>query len=175
MMRDSIDAVVANCRRHGDDWAVAVALMFRTHMAIDTPGGFAGIDDDLAELRELGRRVGDRWMRAQVAGAAAEAAMMRGLPELARSAYEEALQLAREVGAHQRGAVPHGPGRRTRLPRAETWTPPRSPWPRPPRRRTATGSATPFRTSTRCSPPSPSTGASPPPPSPCASRPSNSP
>ncbi|MFG2718896.1 BTAD domain-containing putative transcriptional regulator [Streptomyces sp. NPDC048416] len=101
MVRESIDAVVTNCRRHGDDWAVAVSLMFRTHMAIDMPGGFEGVDDDLAELRELGRRVGDRWMRAQVAGAAAEAAMTRGLPELARPAYEEALQLSREVGAHQ--------------------------------------------------------------------------
>ncbi|MEU9102583.1 BTAD domain-containing putative transcriptional regulator [Streptomyces sp. NPDC048361] len=101
MVRESIDAVVTNCRRHGDDWATAVALMFRTHMAIDMPGGFEGVDEDLAELRELGRRVGDRWMRAQVAGAAAEAAMTRGLPELARPAYEEALQLSREVGAHQ--------------------------------------------------------------------------
>ncbi|MET9360171.1 BTAD domain-containing putative transcriptional regulator [Streptomyces sp. NPDC006632] len=101
MVRESIDSVVANCRRHGDDWATGVSLMFRTHMAIDTPGGFEGVDDDLAELRELGRTVGDRWMRAQVAGAAAEAAMTRGLPELARPAYEEALQLSREVGAHQ--------------------------------------------------------------------------
>ncbi|KOU46888.1 AfsR family transcriptional regulator [Streptomyces sp. WM6378] len=100
LVRESIDAVVVNCRRHGDAWATGVALMFRAHMAIDTPGGFAGIDDDLAELRELGRRVGDRWMRAQVASAAAEAAMMRGLPEQAKPAYEEALQLAREVGAH---------------------------------------------------------------------------
>ncbi|MFB7643717.1 BTAD domain-containing putative transcriptional regulator [Streptomyces sp. NPDC056084] len=101
MVRTSIDAVVANCRLHGADWAVGVSLMFRTHMSMDVPGGMDGIDDDLAELRELGRRVGDRWMRAQVAGAAAEAAMMRGLAEPARAAYEEALQLAREVGAHQ--------------------------------------------------------------------------
>ncbi|MFF3979116.1 BTAD domain-containing putative transcriptional regulator [Streptomyces sp. NPDC001828] len=100
-VRSSIDAVVANCRRHGEDWSVGVSLMFRTHMSMDMPGGMEGIDDDLAELRELGRRVGDRWMRAQVAGAAAEAAMMRGLVEPARAAYEEALQLAREVGAHQ--------------------------------------------------------------------------
>ncbi|WP_331445066.1 BTAD domain-containing putative transcriptional regulator [Streptomyces xanthochromogenes] len=101
MVRTSIDAVVTNCRLHGSDWAIGVSLMFRTHMSMDMPGGMVGIDDDLAELRELGRRVGDRWMRAQVAGAAAEAAMMRGLVEPARAAYEEALQLAREVGAHQ--------------------------------------------------------------------------
>ncbi|MGW2816783.1 AfsR/SARP family transcriptional regulator [Streptomyces sp. NPDC001415] len=100
LMRESIDAVVANCRRHGGDWAIGVSLMFRTHMAIDTPGGFEGIDDDLAELRELARRVGDRWMRAQVASAAAEAAMVRGRPEEAHAAYQEAIQLAREVGAH---------------------------------------------------------------------------
>ncbi|MGW2866477.1 AfsR/SARP family transcriptional regulator [Streptomyces sp. NPDC001205] len=100
IMRESIDAVVANCRRYGEEWAIGVSLMFRAHMAIDTPGGFEGVDEDLAELRGLSRRVGDRWMRAQVASAAAEAAMMRGLPDKARPAYEEALELAREVGAH---------------------------------------------------------------------------
>ncbi|MEV5946227.1 BTAD domain-containing putative transcriptional regulator [Streptomyces sp. NPDC051993] len=99
-LRELVDAVVANCRRHGDDWALSVALMFRAHLTVDTPGGLDGIDADLAELRELGHRVGDRWVRAQVAGATAEAAMMRGRPEQARSAYEEALHLAREVGAH---------------------------------------------------------------------------
>ncbi|WP_329463959.1 ATP-binding protein [Streptomyces sp. NBC_01431] len=99
-LRELVDAVIANCRRHGDDWALSVALMFRVHLTVDTPGGLDGIDADLAELRELGHRVGDRWVRAQVAGATAEAAMLRGRPEQARSAYEEALHLAREVGAH---------------------------------------------------------------------------
>ncbi|GGP84801.1 BTAD domain-containing putative transcriptional regulator [Streptomyces melanogenes] len=99
-VRDSVDAVVANCRTYGGEWEVGVSLMFRTHMVIDMPGGVWDVDADLAELRELGRRVGDRWMRAQVAGAAGEAAMMRGLPARALPEYEEALGLAREVGAH---------------------------------------------------------------------------
>ncbi|MFI6682739.1 ATP-binding protein [Streptomyces sp. NPDC050485] len=99
-VRKSIDAAVANCRKYGEDWATGVALLFRAHLTVDSPGGFDGIDADLAELRELGRRVGDRWLRAQVAGATGEAAMMRGRPEQARPAYEEALQLARELGAH---------------------------------------------------------------------------
>ncbi|MFJ8310004.1 MULTISPECIES: ATP-binding protein [unclassified Streptomyces] len=99
-MRESVDAAVASCRRYGDDWATGVALLFRAHLIVDAPGGFDGIDADLAELSELGRRVGDRWLRAQVAGAAAEAAMARGRPERARAAYEEALHLARELGAH---------------------------------------------------------------------------
>ncbi|MFF8715260.1 BTAD domain-containing putative transcriptional regulator [Streptomyces sp. NPDC015184] len=95
-----IEQVVANTRAHGGDWEYCVALMFRTHMIVDMPGGMPGVDDDLAELRELSRRVGDRWIRAQVASAAAEAGAMRGRYTQAREAYEEALLLAREVGAH---------------------------------------------------------------------------
>ncbi|MFE7550553.1 ATP-binding protein [Streptomyces gardneri] len=103
-IRALLDVSVANCRRHGGDWEVGVTLMFRTHLVVDMPGGLAGgvsgIDADLAELRVLSRRVGDRWMGAQIASAAAEANMMRGRHEEAGEAYEEALGLAREVGAH---------------------------------------------------------------------------
>ncbi|MEU1467340.1 BTAD domain-containing putative transcriptional regulator [Streptomyces sp. NPDC005761] len=99
-VRRKIDAAVDSARIHGGEWEYGVTLMFRTHMIVDMPGGMPGIDDDLAELRALSRRIGDRWMRAQVASAAAEAGMMRGLYDEARAAYEEALLLAREVGAH---------------------------------------------------------------------------
>ncbi|THA31743.1 AfsR/SARP family transcriptional regulator [Streptomyces sp. A1277] len=98
--RGKIDAAVDNAREYGGAWEYGVILMFRAHMLVDMPGGMPGIDDDLAELRALSRRVGDRWMRAQVASAAAEAGMMRGRYDEARAAYEEALLLAREVGAH---------------------------------------------------------------------------
>lgn len=77
-----------------------MSLMFRTHMVVDMPGGMPGVDEDLAELRFLARRVGDRWMGAQIASAAGEAHMLRGRREEAGEAYEEALRLAREVGAH---------------------------------------------------------------------------
>ncbi|MFF2411580.1 BTAD domain-containing putative transcriptional regulator [Streptomyces sp. NPDC058092] len=95
-----VEAGVANARIHGGAWEYGVALMFRTHMIVDMPGGMPGVDEDLAELRDLARRVGDRWLRAQVASAAAEAGVMRGRYEDAGAAYEEALLLAREVGAH---------------------------------------------------------------------------
>nr|WP_237526362.1 BTAD domain-containing putative transcriptional regulator [Streptomyces sp. SID4913] len=98
--REKIDEAVDNAREHGGAWEYGVILMFRAHMLVDMPGGMPGIDDDLAELRALSRRVGDRWMRAQVASAAAEAGMMRGRYDEASTAYEEALLLAREVGAH---------------------------------------------------------------------------
>ncbi|MFF3839843.1 ATP-binding protein [Streptomyces sp. NPDC001930] len=100
VVRALLDEAVANCRRHGGDWEVGVSLMFRTHMVLDMPGGMPGIDEDLAELRLLARRVGDRWMGAQIASAAGEAHMLRGRTEEAGEAYEEALRLAREVGAH---------------------------------------------------------------------------
>ncbi|OIJ95579.1 BTAD domain-containing putative transcriptional regulator [Streptomyces monashensis] len=93
-------ASVANCRRYGGDWETGVALMYRTHVIVDSPGNLRGVDEDLAELRTLSRRVGDRWMRAQVCSAAGEAAMARGRFEEARGEYEEALRLAHEVGAH---------------------------------------------------------------------------
>ncbi|MEU7686363.1 AfsR/SARP family transcriptional regulator, partial [Streptomyces spectabilis] len=96
----SLDAAVANCRRFGGDWEVAITLMFRVHTVIDRPGHLAGVDEDLLELRELTRRVGDRWLRAQVSSAAGEAAMVRGHHADARGEYEEALRLADEVGAH---------------------------------------------------------------------------
>ncbi|MFF7977093.1 BTAD domain-containing putative transcriptional regulator [Streptomyces sp. NPDC007905] len=93
-------AAVANCRRYGGDWEIGVALMYRTHVVVDSPGNLRGVDEDLAELRTLSRRVGDRWMRAQVCSAAGEAAMARGRFDEARAEYEEALRLAYEVGAY---------------------------------------------------------------------------
>ena len=99
-IRDVMDVAVANARAYGGDWEVAVILMFRTHMVVDSPGGMAGVDDGLAELRVLCQRVGDRWVRAQVSSAVGEAAMGRGRFEEAKGAYEEALALAYEVGAH---------------------------------------------------------------------------
>ncbi|MFG3139400.1 BTAD domain-containing putative transcriptional regulator [Streptomyces sp. NPDC048211] len=99
-VRRKIDVAVGNARTHGGDWEYGITLMFRTHMVVDMPGGMPGVDEDLAELRVLSRRIGDRWMRAQVASAAAEAGMMRGRYDESRADYEEALLLAREVGAH---------------------------------------------------------------------------
>ncbi|MGN9755403.1 BTAD domain-containing putative transcriptional regulator [Streptomyces sp. SD31] len=99
-IRAAMDVAVANCRAHGGDWEIGVSLMFRTHMVVDSPGDLEGIDDDLAELRVLSRRVGDRWMWAQVCSAAGETAMSRSRFEEAKGEYEEALRLAHEVGAY---------------------------------------------------------------------------
>jgi len=99
-IRPAMEAAVVNVRAHGGDWENAVMLMFRTHLLVDSPGGMAGIDEGLKELQALCRRVGDRWVRAQVSSAVGEAAMVRGRLEEARTAYEEALALAYEVGAN---------------------------------------------------------------------------
>jgi predicted ATPase len=99
-VRAVLDAAVANCRAYGGDWELGVALMLRTHIVVDSSGGLSGVDEDLAELRVLSRRVGDRWMRAQVCSAAGEAAMARGRFTAAREEYGEALRLAHEVGAY---------------------------------------------------------------------------
>ncbi|WP_234383930.1 ATP-binding protein, partial [Streptomyces sp. NRRL WC-3723] len=99
-IRPQMTECVANCRRYGGDWELGVALMYRAHVTVDSPGNLRGVDEDLAELRTLSRHVGDRWMRAQVCSAAGEAAMTRGRYDEARGEYEEALRLAYEVGAH---------------------------------------------------------------------------
>ncbi|MFF4591060.1 BTAD domain-containing putative transcriptional regulator [Streptomyces sp. NPDC001388] len=99
-VRRTLDVSVANCREYGGDWELGCTLMFRTHMVVDSPGGLEGVDDDLAELRAISRRVGDRWMRAQVCSAAAEAEMARGRFAEAEREYREALRLAYEVGAY---------------------------------------------------------------------------
>ncbi|MFF7476260.1 BTAD domain-containing putative transcriptional regulator [Streptomyces sp. NPDC008092] len=95
-----MSAVIANCRVYGGDWEVGVSLMYRTHIMVDSPGNLRGVDEDLAELRVLSRRVGDRWMGAQVCSAAGEAAMARGRFAAAEGEYREALRLAHEVGAY---------------------------------------------------------------------------
>ncbi|MFE3766743.1 ATP-binding protein, partial [Streptomyces sp. NPDC059104] len=95
-----LDLGVANARRHAGDWELGVILMLRAHTAIDTTGGLPTVDADLAELRLIASRVGDRWTRAQVASAAGELALSRGRFDDARAEYEECLRLAREVGAH---------------------------------------------------------------------------
>ncbi|MFJ2203505.1 AfsR/SARP family transcriptional regulator [Streptomyces violaceusniger] len=95
-----MDQTVAGCRTYGDDWALGITLMYRTHLAIDMPGGIETVDDDLAELRELTTRVGDRWLLAQVEGARGEIATHHGRFAEARAAYEKALRLAQELGAH---------------------------------------------------------------------------
>jgi predicted ATPase/DNA-binding SARP family transcriptional activator len=99
-IRPAMEAAVANVRVHGGDWEKTVLLMFRTHLLVDSPGGMAGIDDDLETLKVLCGRVGDRWVRAQVSSAVGEAATVRGSFEEARTAYEDALDLAYEVGAY---------------------------------------------------------------------------
>ncbi|MCG0287307.1 BTAD domain-containing putative transcriptional regulator [Streptomyces sp. PSAA01] len=95
-----MDQTVAVCRTHGDDWALGITLMYRTHLAIDMPGGIETVDDNLAELRELTARVGDRWLLAQVEGARGEIATHHGRFAEAKAAYEKALRLAQELGAH---------------------------------------------------------------------------
>ncbi|MET9901499.1 BTAD domain-containing putative transcriptional regulator [Streptomyces sp. NPDC006446] len=96
----AMDEAVANCREYGGEWEVGVALMLRTHMVVDAPGGMPGVDEDLEELRGISRRVGDRWMRAQVCSAAGEAAMARSRFDEAEVEYAEALRLAYEVRAY---------------------------------------------------------------------------
>ncbi|NEB80615.1 AAA family ATPase [Streptomyces sp. SID14478] len=98
--RAALDSAVVNCRRFGGEWELGVTLMFRAHMAVDMHGNMRGLDDDLTEALDISRRVGDRWMRAQVCSAVGEAAMARGRFDEAKEEYEEALRLAYEVGAY---------------------------------------------------------------------------
>ncbi|GAA4681741.1 AfsR/SARP family transcriptional regulator [Streptomyces youssoufiensis] len=95
-----LDQAAENCRRDGDEWALGVTLMFRTHLTIDMTGGVHRVDRDWAELQEISRRVGDRWMLTQINEASGELAAVHGRYAEARAHYREALRLARELGAY---------------------------------------------------------------------------
>ncbi|WP_327289589.1 BTAD domain-containing putative transcriptional regulator [Streptomyces sp. NBC_01198] len=98
-IRRHTEVVVANCRAYGGDWELAVALMFRTHVAVDSPGGLAYAEETRAELETLTERLGDRWVRSQVHSAGGEIAMARGDYAAARADLEAAHRLGRELGA----------------------------------------------------------------------------
>ncbi|MEU4091339.1 BTAD domain-containing putative transcriptional regulator [Streptomyces sp. NPDC026673] len=102
-IRGHADTMVAACRAYGGDWELAAALMFRTHITIDLPGGLSRADADWPELLELSERLGDRWMRAQVCEAGAEMALAYGDYPAAQADLEEALRLGGELGAHVEG------------------------------------------------------------------------
>jgi predicted ATPase/DNA-binding SARP family transcriptional activator len=103
-IRRHTDAVVANCRAYGGDWELAVTLMLRTHVAVDSPGGLAAADESRAELETLTERLGDRWVRAQVHSASGEIAMARGDYAAARTELEAAHRLGQELGADAEAA-----------------------------------------------------------------------
>ncbi|NGN67698.1 AfsR/SARP family transcriptional regulator [Streptomyces sp. A7024] len=94
-----MDEAIANCRTYGDDWALAVLLMFRMHSLIDVPGGTPRAHAGWDELEEVARRVGDRWILAQLAGARGELATNSARTADAHAAYEEAIALCQELDA----------------------------------------------------------------------------
>ncbi|MFD0310426.1 BTAD domain-containing putative transcriptional regulator [Streptomyces sp. NPDC127119] len=99
-VRGTMAASLANCRAHGGEWEIGIALLFSVHVAVDMPGGMEYVDAYIKELRTVSLRVGDRWMRAQVCGAGGEAAMARSRFDEAKGEFREALRLAHEVGAY---------------------------------------------------------------------------
>jgi predicted ATPase/DNA-binding SARP family transcriptional activator len=103
-MRRHTEEVVANCREYGDDWALAAALLFRTHTAVDSPGGLALADACKAELAVLADRLDDRWIRAQTHSVTGEIALARGDYAAARAALESAHRLGAELGAEAESA-----------------------------------------------------------------------
>ncbi|MFD3457709.1 BTAD domain-containing putative transcriptional regulator [Streptomyces sp. NPDC058691] len=102
-LREHADAMVESCRRYGGDWELAAALMFRTHITIDLPGGLPRADEDWPELLELSERIDDRWMRAQVCEAGAEMALAYGDYAAAQADLDEALRYGSELGARVEG------------------------------------------------------------------------
>ncbi|MFH9106075.1 BTAD domain-containing putative transcriptional regulator [Streptomyces albus] len=98
----SVRDTVANCRRHGSPWALAVSLLFQAHVRLDLPdgeAGYAGIREYLPELDALADSTGDRWLLSQVSGLRAEIAVQEGRYEDARAECEVALRHAQQLGA----------------------------------------------------------------------------
>ena len=101
---EETNLVVDNCRAYGGDWELAAALMFRVHVAVDSPGGIHRATDHWEELAALDNRLGDRWIGAQVHTARAEIEAVRGEYPAARADFEAAIRLGRELGAASEGA-----------------------------------------------------------------------
>jgi hypothetical protein len=53
----AMEITTANCRAYGGPWELATALLFRTHIAVDTPGG---IGPQREHRRPLAARAGAR-------------------------------------------------------------------------------------------------------------------
>ncbi|UNZ18556.1 BTAD domain-containing putative transcriptional regulator [Streptomyces sp. 891-h] len=94
-----MDVSVANCRRYGGPWELAVSLLFRAHVLLDLPGGVRAAKDDLPEIRALAESTGDRWLLSQLCGLRAEVALQEGRYDDARAECETALRYAQELGA----------------------------------------------------------------------------
>ncbi|MGW8380481.1 BTAD domain-containing putative transcriptional regulator [Streptomyces sp. ODS28] len=95
-----MDRAVANCRTHGGPWELAVSLLFRAHVKIDTPHGLRTAAADFPEIESLAEATGDRWLISQVCGLRAEFDTQLGRYEEAREGYETAMRYAQELGAH---------------------------------------------------------------------------
>ncbi|WP_308341202.1 BTAD domain-containing putative transcriptional regulator [Streptomyces sp. JJ36] len=94
-----MDIAVSTLRALGGPWELAVCLLFRAHVRIDSPRGLAAARRDLPEIDELSQATGDRWLLCQVCGLRAEIALMHGRYEQARGEYETALRHAQALGA----------------------------------------------------------------------------
>ncbi len=94
-----MDDSVANCRRYSAPWELAVALLFRSHVRIGTPGGLHRTTEDLVEVTALAESTGDRWLLSQVCGLRAEIAIQEGRYDDARAECETALRYAQQLGA----------------------------------------------------------------------------
>ncbi|MGY1436576.1 AfsR/SARP family transcriptional regulator [Streptomyces reniochalinae] len=91
--------LVANCRRYSGPWELAVALLFRAHIRIDTPGGLPHLKEELPEISALAESTGDRWLLSQLCGLRAEIAIQEGRYEHARAECETAMRYAQQLGA----------------------------------------------------------------------------
>ncbi|MEU8511592.1 BTAD domain-containing putative transcriptional regulator [Kitasatospora sp. NPDC048722] len=101
LMKDLMDDAVRGCEVHGGLTDLAFVLQIRAKVMNDWPGGAEqGIRDGERSL-ELCREAGDLWGISQALAARGEALANTGRAEEAAAAYEQAIELAEELGAPQ--------------------------------------------------------------------------
>ncbi|MEV7022178.1 BTAD domain-containing putative transcriptional regulator [Kitasatospora sp. NPDC093558] len=101
LMKDLMDDAVRGCEEHGELTDLAFILQIRAKMMNDWPGGAEqGIRDGERSL-QLCREAGDLWGVSQALAARGEALANVGEPAEAAAAYEQAIELAEELGAPQ--------------------------------------------------------------------------
>ncbi|MGW7368735.1 AfsR family transcriptional regulator, partial [Streptomyces sp. NPDC054841] len=94
-LRESVDALVDGCRRHGHDgWDLGLALLMRAKLVDD--GGPEDADEALAAFE----KAGDPWGIAESLSARGEAYERRGAFEEAAEDYARAMETSVRIGAH---------------------------------------------------------------------------
>ncbi|MFE5815074.1 BTAD domain-containing putative transcriptional regulator [Streptomyces sp. NPDC056479] len=105
-LRTVVDATVRTSRETpGYDWELAASLQWRANLYSNRSEWAGDATRDAQESLEIYRRIGDQWGTAEAFSARAESHERKGRYDLAGADYEEAIEIAEQLGARAQGEV----------------------------------------------------------------------